>query len=384
MRVLYVTTWVLGDAGANAADIFPRLAAESPDIDRVIVADFPKNKSYIKARQGAEYLRLDGQRPWILHAVRIARKAKAEDIDVIHVFYRQQNALIAIMLRMALWILGARARIVMDHRSINLAKGVRNTKKLALNSVMQLFTHHLAGNPYAVETNHISVFKPKHIIDLGYDSLPHLFGITPPETRDEVTVWFIGSMKPRNRKSWFLLDVFDRLHALQSAPEFSGRRVRICVAGPVSDTQKTRLRNNPDVDYLGCLERAELYGRLETQPGIGLAFMNHEYHELAPSLKFSEYALMRFRILASATRGLQMQAGRMGLTDRITFVEETVGDWTREILKAAETYTGLEPEWDDAATWSYADIFRRQVLGLYQGNALPPRANPPQAKVSNL
>ena len=72
MKVLYLTSFVLGDSGANAADIFPRLAVRSPEIEAVYVADFPKNKYHIEHRQGAQYLRLEWNRTWFRHAARIA------------------------------------------------------------------------------------------------------------------------------------------------------------------------------------------------------------------------------------------------------------------------------------------------------------------------
>ncbi len=48
MNILYVACNVLGDAGANAAEIFPKLAIQSPEINRIVIADFFRNKEYIK------------------------------------------------------------------------------------------------------------------------------------------------------------------------------------------------------------------------------------------------------------------------------------------------------------------------------------------------
>lgn len=367
MRVMYVTPWVMGDAGANAADIFPRLSVASPDIDKVIVADFPKNKHHIEVRQGADYLRLEWNKTWLRYGLRIARKAKRENIDIIHVFYRQQNAVLLICIRLGLIAMGCKAKIIMDHRSVNLAKGWRRTRKMMLNWVMQRFTHHLAGNPWAVETNHWSVRKPAHIIDLGYDQLPDGEAREASNVDREVNVWFIGSLKPRNRKSEFLFEVFDRIAERHSQARIDGaRRIRIQVAGPTKPEQKRRLEANPDVVYHGRLPRAELYKLLRAKPGIGVAFMNHEYHEYAPSLKFAEYAIMRYSILSSDTLGLRTQAERMGMTDQIRFVPEKVDAWADAIIAASDAYQGLEPLWEDSETWSYPDIYRRQVLGLYQ------------------
>ncbi len=361
-RILYVTSWVLGDAGANAADIFPRLAAEHPSIERVIVADFPRNKHHILTRQHAEYLRLEWDRSWFRLAARIARKAKREDMDVIHVFYRQQNAVLLILIRIWLMILGGRARLVMDHRSVNLARGWRRWPKLALNTLMQLFAHHLAGNPWAVETNHLMVFRPKQIIDLGYDTLPDTREVAVANRDDDsVNVWFIGSLKPRNRKSQFLLDTLDAVAAQPSEK----KRIRFHLAGPASDAQVRRLTANPLVTYHGQLKRADLYRKLQQFSGLGLAYMNLEFHAHAPSLKFAEYAIMRYRILASDTPGLRTQGERMKLS-RVQYIPETVAAWSRAIREAAEAYEGADPQWGDAANWSYPAIFEAQVLPLYQ------------------
>ena len=367
MRVLYVTSWVMGDAGANAADIFPRLSVQSPEIDQVIVADFPRNKHLIVERQGAEFLRLRKKRPTILHGIRIARKAKQDKVDVIHIFYRQQNALLLIYLRLVMMLIGCKSQIVMDHRSVNLAKGWRAKRKLALNWVMQRFTHHLAGNPWAAETNHTEIKKPHHIIDLGYDQLPEGEATEPEAIDKTVNVWFIGSLKPRNRKSQFLIDVFDRVSELNLGAQWRDeRRIMIRVAGPTNNKQKKALQANPNVFYHGRLPRHELYKLLRDYPGIGLAFMNHEYHEYAPSLKFAEYAIMRYKIISAATLGLKTQAERMKMEDTIRFVDEDVEAWAQAIIETANEYQGLEPLWEDAETWSYPDIYRRQVLGLYK------------------
>jgi glycosyltransferase involved in cell wall biosynthesis len=368
MRVLYLTTYVLGDSGANAADIFPRLAAESPEIERVYVADFPRNKYHIEARQGARYLRLEWHRTWLRHAARIARKCKQERIDILHVFYRQQNAVLLILIRAWLLLLGAQTRIVMDHRSVNLAKGWRARRKRALNAAMQLCTHALAGNPWAVETNHWTVFRPKHLVDLGYDVLPEGVPAARMGPHHEVIFWFIGTLKPRNRQSEFLLDVFE---AVAARTPCGGRRIRFHVAGPAREDQIDRLRAAPNVTYHGKLPRAELYRRLRRYPGVGLAFMNHRFHEYAPSLKFAEYAIMRYDIIASDTVGLTTQAARMNLPGQVRFVPETVADWTDAILAAAHNHAGPTPPWADAALWSYPAIFERQVLGLYRELAAP-------------
>ena len=374
--ILYVTAWVLGDAGANAAEIFPRLAAQHPDIDRVIVADFPKNKHHILKRQRAEYLRLEWNRSWIRHAGRIALKAKRENIDVIHVFYRQQNAVLLILIRLWMIILGCRARLLMDHRSVNLARGWRRWPKLFLNTLMQLATHNLAGNPWAVETNHIGTIRPKTIIDLGYDTLPKA-NDPPLQTEDNcVNIWFIGSLKPRNRKSQFLIETLAAVASLETH-----RRLRIHLAGPASDAQIRQLHANPLVTYHGQLKRADLYRRLQKFPGIGLAYMNTQFHAHAPSLKFAEYAIMRYPILASDTPGLRTQGTRMNL-DSVVYVPETITAWTQAIATAAQAYQGPEAEWEDAALWSYPAIFDAQVAPLYQRLArkLPSNSTDAQAR----
>ncbi|MGB0900088.1 hypothetical protein, partial [Halocynthiibacter sp.] len=95
LRILYITANVLGDAGANAAEIFPRLSRQHPSVIQTIVADYYKNKPFIQNQQDAEFLKLKRRRfSWlqtIISAIRIARKSRDEKIDVIHVFYRQRN-----------------------------------------------------------------------------------------------------------------------------------------------------------------------------------------------------------------------------------------------------------------------------------------------------
>ncbi len=366
MRVMYVTSWVMGDSGANAAEIFPRLSMQSPEVEKVIVADFPKNKSRIQDKTGAEFLKLLRRRGMLFHALRIARKAKQEQIDIIHVFYRQQNAVLLILLRMAMSVLRVRAKLIMDHRSVNLAKGVKLKQKMRINQVMQRFTHHLAGNPWAVETNHYKIHKPAHIIDLGYDQLPEGEAREPDDIENRVNVWFIGSLKPRNRKSVFLFDVFDRVAEKHEEAFLNGApRIMMHVAGPTRRGQATRLHANPHVFYHGKLPRHELYELLREKPGLGLAYMNHEYHEYAPSLKFAEYAIMRYGIIASDTIGLKTQAERMNMPN-VRFAPEEVEAWADAIIEMAMAYKGLEPLWQDAETWSYPDIYNRQVLGLYK------------------
>ena len=381
MKVLYLTSYVLGDAGANAADIFPRLAAASDDIEQVYVADFPRNKFHIENRQGARFLRLEWNRTWLRYAARIARKCRQEKIDVLHVFYRQQNAVILVMIRLWLILLRAPTRIVMDHRSVNLAKGWRAQRKLWLNTVMQTCTHALAGNPWAVETNHMTLFKPKYLIDLGYDTLPDGVAQEPDAPINEVVFWFIGTLKPRNRQSEFLLSIFAATGARACQ---SGRTVRFHVAGPARDDQIATLEALPNVTYHGKLPRSELYQKLREKPGIGLAYMNHAFHEYAPSLKFAEYAIMRYDILASDTLGLKTQAERLQLPGRVWFLPERAEDWAEAIMRMADSYDGLAPSWDDAERWSYPSIFERQVLPLYRALASSSRALQKEISLDHL
>jgi hypothetical protein len=364
MRVLYVTANVLGDAGANAAEIFPRLAVADARIEHVIVADFEHNKIFIKDRQKAEFLRLKAYKsPWVQawrSARRIAKKAKDSRIDLIHVFYRQPNVPLLIFLRLWLIVLWAPARLIMDHRSVNLARGRRAVFKKLRNLVMQVFTHHLAGNPWAAETNHFVIWKPKHIIDLGYDALPEGEAAAPAKGAP-CRIWFIGSLRPLNRKSEFLIEVFDKIAASGRAT----RPIEIHVAGPVRAAQATALRANPMVKIYGRLPRHKLYAFLRAKPGIGVAFMNDEFHSFAPSLKFVEYAIMQFGIVASDTLGLRTQAERMNLPG-VVFAKEDSDEWAVKLLDAANAWAGLAPVWADAPLWSYEDIFSRQVVGLYE------------------
>jgi hypothetical protein len=364
MRILYVTWNVLGDAGANAAELFPRYSMLDDAVTKVIVADDGKNRRFIQKRQLAQFLRLRRSRfPFVAQlraAVRIARTAKREQMDVIHIFYRLENVPLAILLRLALLMTGASAKVIMDHRSVNLARGFKAFWKKLANLAMQPFVHVLAGNPWAVETNHWWVWKPKRILDLGYDTLPPNTGQgqIDPAAR---TVWFIGSLKPRNRKSEFLISVFDEM-ARRLGPQSD---IVVRVAGPTRPEQKKALRGNPIVTYYGSLPRMRLYELLNEFPGVGVAFMNREFHEYAPSLKFCEYAIMRYRIVAADTLGLQTQARRMNLPG-VAFAKETVADWADHLIEAARNMDAPQPLWADAPLWSYDSIYLRQVRALHR------------------
>lgn len=363
MRVLYVTANVLGDPGANAAEIFPRLAADNPAVTAVLVADYPRNRDFVETRQGATFLPLSEHSCRLRRAIgdarRIARWASVRDVDIVHVFYRRQNALMLIFLRVGLIWLGARAVLLMDHRSVNLTRGPRAVVKLALNLLMQLFAHRLAGNPCAVDSNHVLRFRPSDIIDLGYENLPARHGHADPQ--GPCAIWFVGSLEHANRKSEFLLDVFDRIAAQRDG---LSRPARIHVAGPTRPEQAARLRANPLVTYHGQIHRDALYALMRAHPGIGVAFMNTQFHSAAPSLKFAEYGLMRFAIVASDTRGLRLQGARMKIPC-VQYVAEDARLWARTLIQTAKDWTDLTPRWETASLWSYTSIYERQVLGLY-------------------
>ncbi len=93
--------------------------------------------------------------------------------------------------------------------------------------------------------------------------------------------------------------------------------------------------------------------------------MNEEFHEYAPSLKFCEYAIMRFTIVAANTIGLRTQAERMKLSD-VIFADENTKEWADKLYQVAKDWDGLKPIWGEADQWSYDSIFERQVLGLYR------------------
>jgi len=366
MKVLYVTANVLGDPGANAAEIFPRLAILSPGVESVIVADFDKNRDFIREKQFCDFLRLrqsiSGRQIYaaIRNGLRIAKKSADEGIDVIHFFYRQRNIPLVIFTRIGLFFLRRKSTIIVDHRSVNLARGRRAFFKKLSNSVMQIFTQHLAGNPWAVETNHFYVCKPKSIIDLGYDKLPE-GNAAELRMGEPVNIWFIGSLTPKNRKSEFLIAVFKRITEKVGISD----KFHIRVAGPTKPAQEKALNENPNITYYGRLDRRELYERLRDHPGVGMAFMNLEFHSYAPSLKFCEYAIMRYGVVASDTLGLRTQAERMNF-DGVIFADEDVAEWADKLISAAMDWKGLRPKWEDAPLWSYESIFQRQVIGLYE------------------
>ncbi|MCP4073717.1 MAG: glycosyltransferase [Hyphomicrobiales bacterium] len=364
MKILYVTVNVLGDSGANAAELFPEFAVKSPQIERTYVADVQRNRNYIKQQQLAEFLRLRHDRlagyREFRYAFRIAKKCKDNDIDLVHVFYRQTNIPLVILLRIALRLLSAKTTIMVDHRSVNLALGRSALAKKARNLVMQVFSHNLAGNPLAVETNHFVNFKPKHIIDLGFDKLPDVEILAPPK-QNRTSVWFIGSLKPRNRKTEFLIDVFEELRSRH------GHQLKfdIRVAGDTKPDQAAALNENPNVIYYGRIPRARLYELLLEYPGVGMAFMNTEYHGFAPSIKFSEYAAMSYAIVASDTIGLKNQWTRMKYGN-VTFARENVPEWADKLEEAVENWPESFQKWRTKNDWSYDSIYKNQVLRIYQ------------------
>lgn len=312
---------------------------------------------------GVDFLRLR-ESGWplpfaLVSAVRIARWTRDRRTDVIHVFYRQRNVPLVIFLGLCLWLFASPARLVVDHRSVNLTRGRKAVVKKAMNMVMQPFVHQLVGNPLAVETNHPWVFRPKDIVDLGYDQLPE-GEATEASDPTIKRLWFIGSLKPRNRKSELLIDVFDQIQDRLGA----NASVEIHVAGPARPDQIEALQKNSLVLYHGVLERSHLYAKLRAMPGIGIAYMNQEFHGAAPSLKFVEYAIMQFGIVASDTVGLRTQANRLGLPDA-TFVAEDPNLWADALVTALQDWQGLAPPWTSAPLWSYEAIFARQVVPLY-------------------
>lgn len=365
MKIIYVTINVLGNSGANAAELFPRMAVKAPNVSDVIVADYGKNRDYIKETQFCDFLLMRRSR-WgrriftaLRNGLRVARKASREGVDIIHIFYRWENVPLTVFLRIGLFFLRSKACIIIDHRSVNLARGPHAFFKKSSNLVMQIFSHHLAGNPWAVETNHFFIFKPKHIIDLGYDSLPK-GKATELKPDQKVSIWFIGTLKPKNRKTEFLIDVFSRItDKIGISDDF-----HIHIAGAAKKEQAIALSLNPNITYYGRLPRNELYEKLGANPGVGMAFMNQEFHAYAPSLKFCEYAIMRFKIVSSDTLGLRTQAKRMNL-DGVVFANEDADEWADKLIAAAKGWQGVAPKWQDGPLWSYQSIFDRQVIGLY-------------------
>jgi len=58
MNIIYLTANVLGDAGANAAELFPVLAFKNKKVNNVFVADYGKNKELIKNKLFLPYIKL--------------------------------------------------------------------------------------------------------------------------------------------------------------------------------------------------------------------------------------------------------------------------------------------------------------------------------------
>ena len=272
MNILYVTANVLGSSGANASEIIPRCCSVHDEIDHYIIADFKRNKKLIQDKLFGEFLKLKYPKRSFFNilknAGRIAKKAKRSDVDLIHIFYRQENALLCIFIRFFLLIMRSKSKILMDHRSVNLAK--KNRKKLLLNQIMQLFVHALGGNPYAVETNHKLIFKKKYTLDLGYD----IHQNHPIEWSDNINaIWYIGSLKPKNRQSEFIINLSNfLLYRYRGSAPF-----KIHIAGPASREQIIALKKNPLVIYHGKLPRHKLHNLMCKHPGIGLAINLHQH-----------------------------------------------------------------------------------------------------------
>lgn len=362
MRIIYLTANVLGTSGANAAGLFPKYSSSSKEIKLTIVADYNKNKNTITNQLSAEFLKLNRSKIRLLkiifNAIRLARKAKQLDINIIHVFYRIENAVLVVFLRLFLFLFRAQAKILVDHRSVNLTRGkAAKLKKYMINFMMQLSCHRLAGNPFAVETSHKMLFRKHNIIDLGYDVLP----LKKQKINDqESVVWFIGSLYPKNRNSSFLIELFDKLY-LRNGKDGT---LKIHVAGPANDQQQKSLNANPIVCYHGNVEKKALVKLINEHPGIGLAYMSTFYHNYAPALKFIEYAAFGYPIIASDTIGLRLQAKRTGYK-HVTFVEENFVSWCEAIeKKVAVGFEGIQP-WQDKPLWSYKHIFSQQCLPLY-------------------
>ena len=367
MNILYVTRYVLGDSGANAAELFPKFAAASHWTNNVIVADFAENEKFVRDVQKAKFLCLRKGRSLIRESLssarEIVRAAIDHDIDIIHVFYRERNVPLVSILRILLMWRGSKAILITDHRSVNLSRGFPSLRKKLINIASALASHQLVGNPLAVESNQFLPSRRHRIVDLGYDDTA-VASIADQLSLDlkiaAVDAWFVGSLKPKNRKSWFLIEFMRTFAEL-----FGPNEVVFNVAGPADNEQIEALSAIPGVNYLGVLSRTELYTQMRDRPGIGLAFMNREFHDLAPSLKFVEYALFGYRVLASSTVGLRMQAARMGFDD-VTFVDESVDAWCQSIASAARDYRMRGPaNWTGGDKWSYQSIFDRQVRSLY-------------------
>ena len=363
MKILYYTLNVLGSNGANAAELFPKLAVNSDYVDHVYVADYEANKAFIQKNQCAEFLKMRRNKgAWLRNAVRIARKCSREKVDVLHFFYRQSTVLNLIVIKLFFLIYGCRTKVLLDHRSVDLSIGINSKIKKIKNFGAQLGCDMLAGNPYAVETNHFYIFKKKEVIDLGYDSLPEISEQIKYNSK-QINFWYVASLMPKNRKTEFLLDVFDEINKALTPEQ---RAVtKIWVAGSGSPYQVKRLNDNPIVHYFGRVDRKLLYMNMAKYPGFGIAYMNRNRHEFAPSIKFAEYAALKFQIVASSTTGLKLQALRMNISN-VNFVEQEVDAWVKECTRLINE--GYEPAnlWKDQEMWSYRKIFDLQVMELYQ------------------
>lgn len=363
MNIMYLTANVLGDSGANAAEIFPKEAQLSSMIDNVYVADFNKNKKYITEVQHVKFLKIRYKKFSFLNilknSIRITILCKRHDITLIHCFYRSKNMHLISLIKLFLLLTNVKTKILLDHRSVNLAKGAMKIQKLLINQIFSPFIDYFSGNTFAVETNYIFCPKNKYIIDLGYDKLPKPIRVLSNQN-NHINVWYIGNLIAKNRNAEFILNIFDLLSKHVSV----NKTFTIHIAGPLSNYNKVKIYNKNSINYHGVVERSELYKLLQRFPGIGIAFMDYKNHNFAPALKLIEYSIFGFKIIASDTQGLRLQQQRARLPN-ITFVNHDLSSWVNAILK--EIYEPAKYDtWIDSNKWSYSMIFKKQVLPIYK------------------
>ena len=246
----------------------------------------------------------------------------------------------------------------MDHRSVNLATGVRSFVKKTFNQILIPFVHIFSGNPLAVKTNYFFNYKDKFIYDLGHN-------VTKKNIKDDISInyfniWYIGSMKPNNRNGTFLLNIFDKISQLNDL----SLETKIHIAGTVNKKQLQRIKKNRKIVYYGKIPRNELYKLILKNRGVGVAYMNEINHQYAPAIKFVEFGALGLKILASNTFGLRLQKERTKMPN-VTFVDHDCSKWVEAIKDLNDEWDNKVLPWENKDKWSYSYLFENQVIKSY-------------------
>ena len=382
MNVAFFSLNVLGTQGAIAAETYIREASKQDKIDKVFVFDAPRNKSIIEGF-GSVFLRLRNNKKYvnrILNAIRIFKLIKRNQIKVLHFFYRLNNIPTISLAKILCILFNVNCTFICDHRSVNLSPTPNRRKALNL----LLFPVDIyAGNINAVKTNHFFHFSKKKIeakiFDLGWNdflfnkidktsqlyyqkSLP-LYRDKNITSEDRIVIWYVGTLSKANREPLFIPKTLEILSQILGDSDYIFK-----IAGPCSQEVRKYLKKIKKVKILGKISQRSLYQRMYSDKhknSIGLAYMASLRHQMAPSLKIVEYALLGFKIVASDTIGMRQQAERFGL-EVGAFTKNTPELFADSIIKLINQKK--EPNWERREDYKYSQLFKDQVLPVYLDN----------------